>query len=302
MKRLLLTLLLILTSCSGNPFHLPEKPSPIPERSCPNDAKIALVLGGGGAKGLAHVGVLEELEAAGIKVDVIIGCSAGAVVGALYADCQDARRLKDILEPLKKWDILDISFLKCRYGLVEGRSLKRFLIKHLSCKNFEELQIPLYVVATDLIAGELVCFSTGQIVPAVYASSAIPFVFCPLIFHERLLVDGGVVDPVPVQVAKKLGASVIIAVDLSDLLPETCPSNLFGVAIRSAEIKFLLQSESCVNGADVVIKPDLGDIGAFDDTNLGHVYRAGRRAGNKAIPLILEVLERKDLLECPLTN
>jgi NTE family protein len=291
----LCVLLLVLSSCDTK-LDFPENPPPIPECPPPPGVRLALVLGGGGAKGMSHVGVLAEFEKAGIPIDVIVGCSAGSIVGALYADCPNASYVQQLLRPLRKWDILDINIWYGRYGLVRGGSLRRFLQQHLSCRYFEELQIPLYVVATDLIAGELVCINSGPIIPAIHASSAVPFIFAPVPLYQRWLVDGGVADPVPVQIAKKTGAAIVVAVDLSGLLPQTCPTNLFGVATRSAEIKFLLQSESCLKGADVVIRPELGDMGLFDDRNPQHVYEAGCKAAREAIPQILELFSQKGLL------
>lgn len=289
-----LFILFVLSSCQTK-IDLPQNPCPIPECLPPECVRVALVLGGGGAKGISHVGVLEEFEKAGICIDLIVGCSAGSIVGALYADCLNAQYVKQILKPLRTWDILDINFWYGRYGLVQGGNLRRFLRSHLSCRNFEELQIPLYVVATDLLSGKLVSINSGPIVPAVHASAAVPFVFSPVYIYQRWLVDGGVADPVPVRIAKKTGAAVIVAVDLSGLLPRKCPSNLFGVATRSADIKFLLQSESCVQGADVVIRPELGDMGIFDDSNPEHVYQVGCKAAKEAIPKILEILSQKGL-------
>ncbi|MBA2369141.1 MAG: patatin-like phospholipase family protein [Candidatus Protochlamydia sp.] len=288
----LFILLFSFTGCATR-FSVPAEPRPVPKCLFPSCIRLALVLGGGGARGMAHVGVLEEFEKAGIPIDVIVGCSAGSVVGALYADCPNAGTVKSLLNPLKKWDILDLDFSRCRYGLVQGRSFTRFLEKNLCAHSFEKLRIPLCIAATDLLEGKMVCLNSGPLIPAVHASSAVPFVFAPVQLHDRLLVDGGVTDPVPVCIAKKLHAEIIVAVDLSELLPKTCPSNLFGVAKRSAEIKFLLQSESCVDGADVVIRPELGGVGLFDDRNNEHVYEAGRKAAREAIPKIIDLLEQK---------
>jgi NTE family protein len=276
-------------------FILPENPPLLPALNKPvSRPRVALVLGGGGARGMCHVGVLEVFENLGIPIDVIVGCSAGAIVGALYADCPHARTIRFLLAPLKKWDILDINIWYARYGLVRGHSLRRFLHRNLRSRCFHDLQIPLYVVATDLMAGERVVLSSGPIIPAVHASAAVPFVFSPVVMHGRLLVDGGVADPIPVAVAKQLKAEIIIAVDLSELLPKTCPTNLFGIARRSAELKWLLQNKSCVQGADVVIVPELREIGMFDDKNNVAVYEAGRRAAQQAIPKILSLLAKKN--------
>lgn len=288
-------LLVVLSSCDTK-YDLPDHPPAIPSCAAPDCVRLALVLGGGGTKGLAHVGVLREFEDAGIPIDVIVGCSAGSIVGALYADCPNARYIKKLLIPLRKWDILDINVGNARYGLVQGGSLRRFLWRHLSCRCFEQLQIPLYVVATDLLACELISINSGPIIPAVHASAAVPFIFTPVQIHQRLLVDGGVADPVPVETAKKTKAQIIVAVDLSELLPKTCPTNLFGVAMRSAEIKFQLQTENCVKEADVVIRPQLGDMGMFDDRNPEHVYHAGRKAAKESIPEILELLAQKGIV------
>jgi len=263
----------------------------------PKKVGVALVLGGGGARGMAHVGVLEELEKAGITIDLIVGCSAGSIVGAFYADCLDVAKVKACLTPLKKWDILDLSLYRCRYGLAQGRAFRRFLASHIGARYFNELKIPVCIVATDLIKGQLICLNDGPLIPAIHASSAIPLLFSPVLLHERLLVDGGVADPVPVSIAQKMGAKIIIAVDLNELLPKTSPSNLFGVAARSAEIKFLLQSASCLEGADVIIRPELEGVSIFADDNHEQVYLAGREAAIKALPKIIQLIS--SLTTCP---
>ncbi len=280
---------LLLGGCDKS-LQYSECPPPIPCCPPPCNVRVALVLGGGGARGMSHVGVLEEFEKAGIPIDVIVGCSIGSIVGALYADCPDSRRLKSVLSPLKKWDILDLGISHCRWGLVKGGAMDRFLKRNLCACYFEELQIPFYAVSTDLLAGELVAVNSGPIRPAVRASASVPFVFKPVVLYERILVDGGVVDPIPVATAKATGAKVIIAVDLSELLPKTCPNQLFGIAARSAEIKLLKQSESCTAGADVILRPALGDLGMFDDKQFEKAYEAGRKAARDAMPQIKQIL------------
>jgi len=289
----MLLFLLVLVGCSARPLvNQDDDPPPLQQYESPTPIRLALVLGGGGVRGMAHVGVLEEFERAGIPIDAIVGCSAGSLVGALYADCPNAQRTKRVLCPLKKWDILDLSLLNCRYGLVQGRYLRGFLQRNLRSRCFCQLQIPLYVVSTDIVAGELVTFSCGPIIPAVHASAAVPVLFRPVVHCQRMLVDGGVADPIPVQTAKAIGAKIIVAVDLSDLLPKSCPTNLFSIGGRSAEIKLLLQSESCADGSDFLIRPDLGDLGMFDDCNNEAVYEAGRKAARKVIPDILKALNQ----------
>jgi len=295
----LLFLAVIGLSASGcdTRLELPEHPCPVPECAPLTEVRLALVLGGGGARGLSHLGVLEEFEKANIPIDAIVGCSAGSIVGALYADCRNLGSIMKLMKTLRKWDVLDIHICKCRYGFVQGLSLERFLINNLKSRSFEELHIPFYAVATDLIAGELVTIGSGPLIPAVRASAAVPLIFKPIFLYERMLVDGGVADPVPVRSAKALGAQIIVAVDLSELLPQTCPTNLFGIAARSAELKLLLQSDSCVQGADVIIRPELGCLSMFDTDHYDFAYRAGKEAAKQAIPQILELLSQKGLMQ-----
>ena len=295
MRTVAILLLILITGCTcPNKYFPQENPPPMP--LCPEvnrPVRVALVLGSGGAKGFAHVGVLEEFEKANIPIDLIVGCSAGSLVGCLYADCPRYERLKSLLPLMNSNFLLDLNIWKARYGLCQGRSMRKFLCDNLQAKAFDELKIPFFTVATDLCNGELVAIGGGPIAPAVEASCAIPLVFAPVELHGRVFVDGGVIDPVPVRIASFFEPEIIVAVDLQNLLPRTFPVNLFGVAKRSAEINFMWQSESCIKGADVVIKPKLRDIGTFDDEYCNYIYYAGRAAARKAIPQIKELLECK---------
>lgn len=269
--------------------HPPSLPQP---REIKKPVKVALVLGSGGARGIAHVGVLEELEKANIPIDLIIGCSAGSIVGALYADSKCTENLKEVFLTLKTNYLIDFNLCAARYGLCQGRSLRWFLEENLDAENFEDLKLPFFAVTTDLYSGELVPIGGGPIVPAVEASSSIPFIFAPVSLHGRVFVDGGVVDPCPVRVAKHFEPDIIIAVELCNLLPPRFPTNLFGVATRSMEIVFLWQSEDCIRNADVVISPECGDIGCFDDKYHEEIYQAGRKAAIEMIPKIKELLAK----------
>lgn len=292
---LLIFAVVLLCGCCAPHRLRPHQALPLPE--CPEIKKpirVALVLGGGGARGLAHVGVLEELENANIPIDLIVGCSAGSLVGSLYADYPNAAYLKALLPLLCRNILMDFNIWEARYGLCQGRSMRKFLRTHLSAKNFNELQIPFYVVATDLCTGELVPIGGGPIIPAVEASCSIPFVFSPVELHGRILVDGCVIDPIPVRIARQIGAELVIAVDLQKLLPRTVPSNLFGIAIRCIEITFLWQSELFARDADVLIRPELGDIGCFDDAYNQIIYQAGKKAAREVIPQIKELLQQKN--------
>lgn len=292
MRTAILSLLLLLGSCCPQKFSPCQCPPPLGEVCYTRKPRIALVLGSGGVRGMAHVGVLEVFEEAGIPFDIIVGCSAGSLVGALYADNPDSEAVKCALSKLKTNSILDINLFECRFGLSQGTSFKRVLKNNLHSRCFEDLQIPFVLVATDLWSGELIPIGRGDIVESVRASCSIPFVFVPVAINGRVLVDGGCINPVPVVVARDLGAEFVIAVDLCELLPTTFPTNLFGVAKRSTEIAFLWQSDRCTTGADVVIRPRMCQVGTFDDSKKDVLLTAGREAAIAALPQICEALER----------
>lgn len=292
MRYLLLILLLILSSCCPEKFFPCDCPPPLGEVCFSKKPRIALVLGSGGVRGMAHVGVLEVFEEAGIPFDIIVGCSAGSLVGALYADNPDSQAVKCALSKLKTDSILDINLWECRFGLSQGTSFKKVLKRNLNSRCFEDLQIPFVLVATDLWTGELIPLGNGDIINSVRASCSIPFVFVPVAIKGRVLVDGGVINPVPVVLARDLGADIVIAVDLCELLPTTFPTNLFGVAARSTEVAFLWQSDRCTLGADIIIRPKMCQVGTFDDSKKEFLLSAGREAALQALPKIYELLNQ----------
>ncbi len=288
------------TSCCPHRFVPAECPETLPSFYVPEKIRVALVLGSGGVRGMAHVGVIEEFEAAGIPIDIIVGCSAGSIVGALYADNPDVEALKCAVWDIKTRSMLDIDLLNCRYGLSQDKSMRRTLNHYLGSDCFENLQIPLVVVASDLHTGELVPIGSGGIVKAVQASCSMPFIFVPCEYRGRVLVDGGVVNPTPVCVARDLGADIIVAVDLCELLPKTFPTNLFQVLQRSIEIAFMWQNDACTCGADVIIRPKTCGMGCFgDDKEKEMIYWAGRAAAREQISRLLTLLSCRDDEEAP---
>lgn len=253
---------------------------------------------------MAHLGVLEVLEEAGIPIDLIVGCSAGSIVGAFYAERPCVRQIMSPIWKLRSTTILDVDICNCRYGLSQGRSMLKVLDDDLLAERFDDLNIPLVIVASDLYTGELVTIGSGDLVKAIRASCSIPFFFVPCEYKGRVLVDGGVVNPVPVKVAQDLGAKVVIAVDLCELLDRTFPSNLISIASRSAEIAFMWQNEACSCDADVVIRPKTCDFGTFCDDKKMQLYEAGKRAAKEELPKIMEALASipKDQWESPSPN
>lgn len=293
MKSVLLFILLILCTACNSLYLPPKKSSNINAFQPEKPVRIALVLGGGGSKGLAHLGAIQELEAAGIRPDLIIGCSAGSIVGAFYADNPLVHGMERLFLKLKRKDLLDPTLFQVRYGFVEGKALQDFLKKNLRAQTFKDLQIPLIVIATDLFTGETVELWEGDIPTAVNASSAFPGIFKPILLHNRYLIDGGAASPIPVEIAKKYGAEIIIAIDVSEKLPTSTPYHLLGIAKRSMEIAYQKFVDQSLEKADIAIKMNFQDVGMFSDHLNREMYETGRIKTRAMIPKI-----QKKLAEC----
>lgn len=181
--------------------------------------KLGLVLSGGTAKGFAHLGVLEVFEKNKIKIDYIAGTSIGAVIGALYSSGLSVNELKEIAKKTKWSNLVD--FTLPDRGILSGKKIEDFLRNLLKNKKFEDLKIPLAVVATDVYKGEKVIFNKGDVVNALRASISIPSLFVPFEYDNRILVDGGLIDPLPNDVVRDMGAKIVIGVDLSTKIKKT---------------------------------------------------------------------------------
>lgn len=183
--------------------------------------KTGLVLGSGASRGWAHIGIIQALEDLGIKIDIVAGCSIGAYVGAAYAS-NNLDKLTEWAESLTEWQVVSLLGLGIKRGsLVSGNKVFQALSENFSEQTFEQLSKPLAVVATDLYSGREVAFTSGPIEPAVRASCAIPALFPPQLHENRWLIDGAVVNPVPVNLCRRLGADFVIAVNLrADFRPE----------------------------------------------------------------------------------
>ena len=277
---------------------MPLLTKPLPAVDNIENVHVALVLGGGGARGIAHAGVIEILEAHHIPVDLIVGSSAGSIIGALYADEPCAMSLKEKVINLRKADLLDLSWysgVKMLWGYmtgpVEGYALKRFLKKTMRSTAFSELKIPLAVVATEVDSGKTFIIRSGPLDSALHASSAIPMMFSPVRLYGRTLVDGGVASPVPVEVAKQFSPKLIIAVDIGTS-PDYGPvNNIYQLAMRSLHISYFNLAQSQTRMADIVIHPAVDDYGIFDDSVNETLYEAGRQAALDALPSIQQALQ-----------
>ena len=280
----------LLAGCSALPGKAPEKPPVVPAAPIAAKPKVGLALGGGAARGFAHIGVIKVLESHGIVADLVVGTSAGAVVGSLYAAGHDAFSMQKIAQQLDEKIFADWT-LGGR-GLLKGEALQDFVNQHLGRRPLEKLNKPFATVATDLNSGERVVFRTGDTGMAVRASAAVPGVFQPTQFRGRSYVDGGLTSPVPVQAAREMGADIVIAVDISDR-PEGQPvDSLTAILWQTTTIMGGIIGANELKGADVVIRPKLRYVKSWDFTARHDAVLEGERAAQAALPAIRQKLGR----------
>ena len=234
---------------------------------------IGLALGGGAVLGAAHVGVLKAIDELDIKIDYITGTSIGAFAGALYAFGKSYEDIEEIALKLKWIDISDLSISK--FGLLSNGKLGRLIIKHLGYKNIEDAEIPLAIIATDATNGEKKIFDKGPLAEAVMASTSIPGIFKPVEFGDKIYVDGGIVENVPIDTVKKIGAEYVIAVDLNSKNIYNKPVNILDVLVNS--FHFLIQErvKSQTELANILIEPDLSQFNRTSTKYVDKLIRIG---------------------------
>jgi NTE family protein len=252
--------------------------------------KVGLALGSGGARGFAHLGVIKVLKEEGIPIDLIAGSSMGALVASFYGAGLDVDRLYKLSRVFKRKYYLDFTVPKM--GFIAGKRVKELIRIFTHGKMIEELDIPIGIVATDLVSGEKVVFKKGPVAEAVRASIAIPGIFVPEKLDGRLFVDGGVVDRIPVSVAKEMGADIVVAVDVSHVKFNSDITSIFDVIIQSIDI---MQMELVANrevASDVMIRPrvEMYDSKAFK--NIEEIITIGEEEAKKHIDRIKQCIEQ----------
>jgi NTE family protein len=255
--------------------------------------KVALVLGGGAARGFAHVGVIRALEKSKIQIDLVVGTNTGSLMGAIYADKKSAAELERIALSLEERDIFDYNFINPTQGFARGERLEDFLSKRVAAKEIDQLKLVFAAVATDIQNGEVVVFQSGSVARAVRASSAIPGIFTPVNYQGKMLVDGGVLNNVPVDVARKMGADVVIAVDLGAGPKTAQVNNLFENVAQSFFLAARQNTEAKLKQADVVIRPKVSEAGLLDFSRKKELLTLGTEAAEQALPEIRKKLGGK---------
>jgi len=253
-------------------------------------AKVALVLGAGASRGFAHIGVLKILEANRVPIHLIVGTSAGSLVGCMYAYGFNAFQLQSLSFPVEKADIIDLTVPD--NGFVKGEKLEAFVNHMLKNTPIEKLRIPFYAVAADIQTGEEAVFASGNTGTAVRASCAIPGVFQPVRIGSRIYVDGGIVSPVAVDYAKQMGADLVIAVDISVGVESPPPKTLIETIMQSVVVMHSKIAQSQLARADIVIRPRVSHIGSADFTRRHEAVLEGEKAALEAMPQVKAALEK----------
>ena len=259
------------------PPVMPVAPAAVPQPVVPpSPPRIGLALGGGAARGFAHIGVIQVLEENGIKPNLVVGTSAGSLVAALYASGKSGAELGAMAASMDESAITDWSYPG--RGLIRGEALARFVREHTGGRSIERMRIPLGIVATDLASGAAVLFQIGDPGVAVRASSAVPAVFQPVRIGTREYVDGGLVAPVPVRFARQMGAELVIAVDISEA-PEGNPTaDSMQILLQTFAIMGRSINNFELREADVVLRPMLPGMSSADFAARKRVIQAGRTA------------------------
>lgn len=282
---LLASIAVLLVACGGGEAVKPTPPpvvvAPPPP---PPKIRIGVALGGGAAKGFAHIGVIKMLEANGLQPEVVSGTSAGSVVGALYASGMDAFAMQKQAFVLDETQIRDVSLFSG--GVVKGQKLQDYVNQLVEQRPIQRMKKPFAAVATQLETGERTVFVRGNTGQAVRASSSIPGVFEPVAIGQFHYVDGGVVSPVPVDAARQLGADFVIAVDISSKASGKNPGSVLGNINQSITIMGQKLGQLELARADVVIRPQVSEIGAADFEQRNNAILEGERAAMAAMPQI----------------
>ncbi|GIT84483.1 MULTISPECIES: patatin-like phospholipase family protein [Acinetobacter] len=268
-----------------------DKTTKTPPSTTPIQARepvIALALGGGGAKGFAHIGVIKVLESHGIKPKIVTGTSAGSFVGSLYASGKSPYQLQHIALTFKESDIRDLTLN--RQGFIAGQKLQDFVNQHVANKPIEKFPIRFAAVATRLDNGRKADFIKGNAGQAVRASCSIPNVFVPATIGGTQYVDGGLVSPIPVQTAKAMGADLVIAVDISARPTGNQPVSMWGLLDQTLNIMGQQSINQELAQANIVIQPKVGHIGTLDLKASNQTILEGEKAAQLQVKAILQAI------------
>jgi NTE family protein len=287
---------MLLAGCGTLPTGSSVPVLPPPAEAARKPVRIGLALGGGAARGFAHVGVIAVLEEAGLKPQLVVGTSAGSLVAALYASGKTSAQLQQTALNMEEVAITDWMLPIFGRGMFRGDALARYVNDLVANRTLENMAIPLGIVATDLNSGQAVLFQRGDTGTAVRASSAVPAVFLPVKISGREYVDGGLVSPVPVRFARQMGADIVVAVDISSP-PENNPAgDTLQILLQTFAIMGKSINQYELKDADVVVRPSLIGLKSADFSARQRAIDAGRAAMLAALPQLKAKLEAAALV------
>jgi NTE family protein len=255
--------------------------------------RIGLALGGGAARGFAHVGVIQVLEEAGIRPQLVTGTSAGSLVAAIYASGKNGKQLQRVADTMEESSIADWTLPLFTRGMLRGDALARYVNEQVGSRLLEDMPLPLGIVATDLNSGQSIVFQKGDTGTAVRASSAVPAVFQPVKIGGRDYVDGGLVSPVPVRAARKMGAELVIAVDISSAPEGNVTGGTIDVLLQTFTIMGSSINSFELKDADIVVRPALVGVSSADFGARKRSIDAGRQAMLQLLPQLRAAIAAK---------
>jgi NTE family protein len=289
---------LMLAGCASPPVATaPVATAPIltPPVVVKKPPRLGLALGGGAARGFAHVGVIQVLEEAGIRPDLVVGTSAGSLVAAFYASGKNGVQLQKVAETMEEAAFTDWTLPLFSRGMLRGEALARYVTAQVGSRTIEDMPMPLGIVATDLNSGAGVLFRRGDTGMAVRASSAVPSVFQPVRIAGRDFVDGGLVSPVPVRFAREMGAELVVAIDISSPPDGNLADGSLQILLQTFAIMGKSINSFELRDADVVLRPVLGGVKSADFGARLKSIAAGRLAMQQALPELRRLLAAQSL-------
>ncbi|WP_286848216.1 patatin-like phospholipase family protein [Hydrogenophaga sp. 70-12] len=271
----------------------PVVPPVTPPVTLTRPPRLGLALGGGAARGFAHIGVIQELERVGIRPDLLAGTSAGSLVATFYASGLPGKELERLALRMQEAEIADWSLPILGRGLLRGEALARYVRRTIDGKLLEDMALPVGVLATDLHTGRGVLFRRGDAALAVRASSAVPGVFAPVKIGGTEYVDGGLTAPVPVRQAREMGAEIVLAVDISATPETNAATGNLDVLLQTFAIMGQSINRHELATADLVVRPVLNGMGGADFSSRERAIEAGREAMRAALPRLNALLAQR---------
>jgi NTE family protein len=256
----------------------------------PFKKKVALVLSGGSARGIAHVGVVNILKREGFKFDLVVGTSIGSIVGAAYCLDLPLEEIEKIALKTTAMNLLDITI--SRMGLAEGNRLENIIRQAIGNRTFSDLKIPLAVTTVDIETGEELFFTSGDLVKTIKASCSLPGIFKPVELNGRLLIDGGMRQHMPTDIARGLGADFIVGVDVGFCVKTGKMNSMLNIILQAIQIMGEELSKHQSSSANIIIKPNLGDgVDQMDFNKAAFIIKKGEEAAEEMLPALRRYLK-----------